>query len=149
MDLLPKWLIIVALTAWATSIRCLLDSTFIVKRIYNLMSISKISGLDARILAIWILLAGTIRFLCALQPQNTMLYGCTLFTFVLALAHFTSECFIYHTASIYEPGIYMPLIISSASIVWMLCTWQYYTKFYYEATQVTLSAHHSALSKRD
>jgi hypothetical protein len=132
MNLLPKWLIIVALMAWTTT-----------------MQISATSSLDARLLSLWILLAGIIRFLCALQPYNMMLYGCTFLTFTLAAFHFTSECFIYHTANIYEPGVYMPLIISTVSIIWMLCTWRYYSQSSYQMGQMALHTHPSVYSKYD
>lgn len=43
---------------------------------------------------------------------SNSLYYITLFTFVVALAHFLSEVFIYHTAAL-TMGIMAPLMVAS------------------------------------
>ncbi|NP_001232152.1 ergosterol biosynthetic protein 28 homolog precursor [Taeniopygia guttata] len=54
----------------------------------------------------------------------TSLYHITLFTFFLALAHFLSEVFIYHTAAL-TIGVMAPLMVASFSIMGMLIGLQY------------------------
>uniref|UniRef100_A0A8B9BH73 Ergosterol biosynthesis 28 homolog n=2 Tax=Anser TaxID=8842 RepID=A0A8B9BH73_9AVES len=54
----------------------------------------------------------------------TSLYYITLFTFFMALAHFLSEVFIYHTAAL-TMGIMAPLMVASFSILGMLIGLQY------------------------
>jgi CHASE2 domain-containing sensor protein len=120
------WLVIVSIMSWLTSIRCFLDPLFPIKRMYTRIPISTSSGLNARFFALWVLLAGIIRFLCAIQPQNKALYACTLFTFIIAFFHFLSESLIYRTAYWYKSGIYSPLIISCASVIWMIYRWNHY-----------------------
>ncbi|XP_009472805.1 PREDICTED: probable ergosterol biosynthetic protein 28 [Nipponia nippon] len=54
----------------------------------------------------------------------TSLYYITLFTFFLALVHFLSEVFIYHTAAL-TIGVMAPLMVASFSILGMLIGLQY------------------------
>uniref|UniRef100_A0A8C4V3A0 Ergosterol biosynthesis 28 homolog n=1 Tax=Falco tinnunculus TaxID=100819 RepID=A0A8C4V3A0_FALTI len=55
---------------------------------------------------------------------SNSLYYITLFTFFLALVHFLSEVFIYHTAAL-TIGIMAPLMVASFSIMGMLIGLQY------------------------
>ncbi|KAM6070000.1 ergosterol biosynthetic protein 28 homolog isoform 1-T1 [Theristicus caerulescens] len=57
------------------------------------------------------------------QPRPR-LYYITLFTFFLALVHFLSEVFIYHTAAL-TIGVMAPLMVASFSILGMLIGLQY------------------------
>ncbi|MEE6528450.1 hypothetical protein FKM82_030759, partial [Ascaphus truei] len=52
------------------------------------------------------------------------LYHLTLWTFVLALGHFLSEVFVYHTAEM-TIGVMAPLMVASFSILGMLIGFQY------------------------
>nr|XP_030128941.3 ergosterol biosynthetic protein 28 homolog isoform X1 [Taeniopygia guttata] len=58
------------------------------------------------------------------SPLCCRLYHITLFTFFLALAHFLSEVFIYHTAAL-TIGVMAPLMVASFSIMGMLIGLQY------------------------
>uniref|UniRef100_A0A8D0FLH3 Ergosterol biosynthesis 28 homolog n=1 Tax=Strix occidentalis caurina TaxID=311401 RepID=A0A8D0FLH3_STROC len=55
---------------------------------------------------------------------SNSLYYITLFTFFLALVHFLSEVFIYHTAAL-TIGVMAPLMVASFSIMGMLIGLQY------------------------
>ncbi|XP_040528704.1 ergosterol biosynthetic protein 28 homolog isoform X1 [Gallus gallus] len=57
------------------------------------------------------------------QPRSR-LYYLTLFTFFMALVHFLSEVFIYHTAAL-TIGVMAPLMVASFSILGMLIGLQY------------------------
>uniref|UniRef100_A0A669Q7F9 Ergosterol biosynthesis 28 homolog n=1 Tax=Phasianus colchicus TaxID=9054 RepID=A0A669Q7F9_PHACC len=57
------------------------------------------------------------------QPRSC-LYYITLFTFFMALVHFLSEVFIYHTAAL-TIGVMAPLMVASFSILGMLIGLQY------------------------
>ncbi|XP_009584669.1 PREDICTED: probable ergosterol biosynthetic protein 28, partial [Fulmarus glacialis] len=64
------------------------------------------------------------RELLHLTRQGTNLYYITLFTFFLALVHFLSEVFIYHTTAL-TIGVMAPLMVASFSILGMLIGLQY------------------------
>ncbi|NXX86000.1 ERG28 protein, partial [Urocolius indicus] len=83
-----------------------------------------VNGLQARTFGIWTLLSSVIRCLCAIDIRNQTLYYITLFTFFLALVHFLSEVFIYHTAAL-TIGVMAPLMVASFSILGMLIGLQY------------------------
>ncbi|NXJ15136.1 ERG28 protein, partial [Odontophorus gujanensis] len=83
-----------------------------------------VNGLQARTFGIWTLLSSVIRCLCAIDIRNQTLYYITLFTFFMALGHFLSEVFIYHTAAL-TIGVMAPLMVASFSILGMLIGLQY------------------------
>ncbi|XP_029819992.1 probable ergosterol biosynthetic protein 28 [Manacus vitellinus] len=83
-----------------------------------------VNELQARTFGVWTLLSSVIRCLCAIDIRNRTLYHITLFTFFLALAHFLSEVFIYHTAAL-TIGVMAPLMVASFSIMGMLIGLQY------------------------
>jgi hypothetical protein len=47
-------------------------------------------------------------------------------TYVIALAHFTSEWLIFKSASLTSPGLISPLIVASTSFLWMAAKYSYY-----------------------
>ncbi|XP_010168414.1 probable ergosterol biosynthetic protein 28, partial [Antrostomus carolinensis] len=81
---------------------------------------------------------GAYDFQCTIEPAASFsshllprellhlasLYYITLFTFFLALVHFLSEVFIYHTAAL-TIGVMAPLMVASFSILGMLIGLQY------------------------
>ncbi|XP_009885346.1 PREDICTED: probable ergosterol biosynthetic protein 28 [Charadrius vociferus] len=87
-------------------------------------SAGHLNGLQARTFGVWTLLSSVIRCLCAIDIRNRTLYYITLFTFFLALVHFLSEVFIYHTAAL-TIGVMAPLMVASFSILGMLIGLQY------------------------
>ncbi|KAG9481696.1 hypothetical protein GDO78_010762, partial [Eleutherodactylus coqui] len=83
-----------------------------------------VNGLQARTFGIWTLLSSVIRCSCAIDIQNKTLYHITLWTFIMALLHFLSEVWVYHTAQM-TIGILAPLMVASFSILGMLIGYQY------------------------
>ncbi|CAL1535693.1 unnamed protein product [Lymnaea stagnalis] len=119
VNFLRIWLAFVAIMAFGNTFHCFMNSTYLYDRLYT-VSERNVSGLAARLFGIWTLLSGIVRLLCGLFIYNRTLYIITLLSFVLALGHFTSEVFIYNTASLTTAGIIAPLIVSSLSITLMI-----------------------------
>ncbi|XP_032043901.1 probable ergosterol biosynthetic protein 28 [Aythya fuligula] len=120
---LRSWLLMVSVIAAGNALQCFRDHSFVSEKLYT-TSPGLVNGLQARTFGVWTLLSSVVRCLCALDIRNQTLYYITLFTFVVALAHFLSEVFIYHTAAL-TMGIMAPLMVASFSILGMLIGLQY------------------------
>ncbi|XP_035395656.1 ergosterol biosynthetic protein 28 homolog isoform X2 [Cygnus olor] len=120
---LRSWLLMVSVIAAGNTLQCFRDYSFVSEKLYT-ASPGLVNGLQARTFGIWTLLSSVVRCLCALDIRNQTLYYITLFTFFVALAHFLSEVFIYHTAAL-TMGIMAPLMVASFSILGMLIGLQY------------------------
>ncbi|XP_013401314.1 probable ergosterol biosynthetic protein 28, partial [Lingula anatina] len=91
---LRSWIGFVGLMAIGNTIQCFWDHQFLASRLYN-GAPSSVNGLAARLFGVWTLLAGILRIWCAIFTYNRPLYDLTLFSFVLAFLHFSSEVFIF------------------------------------------------------
>uniref|UniRef100_A0A8C3QTI3 Ergosterol biosynthesis 28 homolog n=1 Tax=Cyanoderma ruficeps TaxID=181631 RepID=A0A8C3QTI3_9PASS len=123
LNVLRSWLVMVSVIAAGNTLQSFRDHGFLSEKLYT-ASPGLVNGLQARTFGVWTLLSSVIRCLCAIDIRNKTLYHLTLFTFFLALAHFLSEVFIYHTAAL-TIGIMAPLMVASFSIMGMLIGLQY------------------------
>ncbi|XP_059161798.1 ergosterol biosynthetic protein 28 homolog isoform X1 [Physella acuta] len=131
VNFLRIWIAFVAVMAFGNTFQCFISSSYTYERLYtvsqnNDLAVStafnttqKVSDLTARLFGTWTLLSGITRLMCALFIYNKVLYHITIMSFVLALCHFSSEVFIYKTATL-TAGIIAPLIVSSVSILLMV-----------------------------
>ncbi|KAI8787737.1 ergosterol biosynthetic protein 28 [Biomphalaria glabrata] len=123
INILRIWLALVAVMAFGNTIQCFISSNYLFERLYTINE-KNVSGLAARLFGVWTLMSGVVRILCAFFIYNKTLYFSTLVSFIIALAHFTSEVFIFNTAAL-TIGIIAPLIVSSLSILMMLFGFRY------------------------
>jgi len=80
--------------------------------------------LPARIFGIWTLLACILRTYAAFALHKPDIYAITLSTYILALGHFSSECFIYGTTDL--KAIAPMLLFSTSTTAWMIVQWGQY-----------------------
>lgn len=123
LNVLRSWLVMVSVIAAGNTLQSFRDHSFLSEKLYT-GSPGLVNGLQARTFGIWTLLSSVIRCLCAIDIRNQTLYYLTLFTFFMALVHFLSEVFIYHTAAL-TIGVMAPLMVASFSILGMLIGLQY------------------------
>uniref|UniRef100_A0A8B9MII3 Ergosterol biosynthesis 28 homolog n=1 Tax=Accipiter nisus TaxID=211598 RepID=A0A8B9MII3_9AVES len=138
LNVLRSWLVMVSVIAAGNTLQSFRDHSFLSEKLYT-ASPGLVNGLQARTFGVWTLLSSVIRCLCAIDIRNrtpdnardfqciiehSFLYYITLFTFFLALVHFLSEVFIYHTAAL-TIGVMAPLMVASFSILGMLIGLQY------------------------
>mmetsp|Transcript_9217 Transcript_9217/g.24333 ORF Transcript_9217/g.24333 Transcript_9217/m.24333 type:complete len:102 (+) Transcript_9217:117-422(+) len=64
----------------------------------------------------WLLLSTMVRVLFALEPYNGGLFVAVLWTYCVALYHFSLEIFVHRTVPL-QPAGQMPLTVASGSIV--------------------------------
>ncbi|CAI9567246.1 unnamed protein product [Staurois parvus] len=123
LAVLRSWLMMVSIIAAGNTLQSFRDHSFLSDKLYTGRP-SQVNGLQARTFGIWTLLSSVIRCACAIDIRNKTLYHLTLWTFILALGHFTSEVWIYHTAHM-TIGVMAPLMVASFSILGMLIGFQY------------------------
>ncbi|XP_063804350.1 ergosterol biosynthetic protein 28 homolog [Pseudophryne corroboree] len=123
LAVLRSWLMMVSIIAAGNTLQSFRDHSFLSDKLYTGRP-SQVNGLQARTFGIWTLLSSLIRCACAIDIQNKTLYHITLCTFIMALAHFVSEVWIYHTA-LMTIGVMAPLMVASFSILGMLIGYQY------------------------
>ncbi|XP_075470816.1 ergosterol biosynthetic protein 28 homolog [Ascaphus truei] len=123
LAVLRSWLMMVSIIAAGNTLQSFRDHSFLSDKLYTGRP-GQVNGLQARTFGVWTLLSSVIRCACAIDIRNKTLYHLTLWTFVLALGHFLSEVFVYHTAEM-TIGVMAPLMVASFSILGMLIGFQY------------------------
>jgi hypothetical protein len=69
-----------------------------------------VNDLYGRLFATWTLLTCGLCLICARHPTNPAIYGATLLSFVVALAHFTTELLVFRTMSL--KGAASPMVVA-------------------------------------
>lgn len=88
-------------------------------------SAAQLTDLSARLFGTWTLLATVVRTYAAYGISNPDLYTIAFWTYVIALAHYSSEWLVYRTVSM-RKGLAVPFAVASTSTFWMWAQWSYY-----------------------
>ncbi|KAF8606641.1 Erg28-like protein [Ceratobasidium sp. AG-I] len=123
VGLLPKWQLLVSSLAVFNTIQNFLTLS-LTKRIYSKQP-HNVTPLQSRTFGIWTLTSAILRFYCAYHVNEKVVYDLTMWTYVLAFAHFSSELLIFRTAGI-GPGLLSPVIVSTTSFAWMWSQYDFY-----------------------
>ncbi|KAG9105003.1 ergosterol biosynthesis protein [Ceratobasidium sp. 370] len=123
VGLLPKWQLVVSSMAVFNTIQNFLTLS-LTKRIYSKQP-HNVTPLQSRTFGIWTLTAAILRFYCAYHINNKAVYELTMWTYVLAFAHFTSEFLIFRTAGL-GAGVLSPFVVSTLSFTWMWKQYDFY-----------------------
>ncbi|MCJ1370704.1 ergosterol biosynthesis protein [Loxospora ochrophaea] len=123
--LLPKWLLLVSIISVGNSIQAYSTLSY-TRRVYSGPK-SGVTSLSSRTFGTWSLVSSIIRFYAAYNVSDSLIYQLTLWTYVIGIAHFTSEWLIFNSASMGK-GLASPLIVASASLAWMLTQWGWYVR---------------------
>ncbi|KZT41246.1 Erg28-like protein, partial [Sistotremastrum suecicum HHB10207 ss-3] len=121
--LLPKWQLFVAATALGNTIQTFLTLSA-TRKVYN-NNPGLVTPLSSRSFGVWTLTSAIVRFYCAYHITEKTIYDITMWTYVLALGHFTSELLIYRTAKLPGPVI-GPFIVATLSLTWMFLQYDHY-----------------------
>ncbi|QRV89738.1 hypothetical protein RhiJN_17756 [Ceratobasidium sp. AG-Ba] len=123
VGLLPKWQLIVSSMAVFNTIQNFVTLS-LTKRIYSKQP-QNVNPLQSRTFGIWTLTAAILRFYCAYNVNNKAIYELTMWSYVLAFSHFTSELLIFRTAGL-GPGVLSPFVVSTLSFTWMWNQYDFY-----------------------
>jgi hypothetical protein len=124
--LLPKWLLLVSSLAVFNTLQNF-TTLKLTRRIYNNVPAASVTPLQARTFAVWTLTSAVVRGYAAYYVHDKHIYDMTLFTFLIAFGHFTSELLIFRTATI-NVGVLSPCIVATSSLVWMFSQYDYYVQ---------------------
>ncbi|TIB71575.1 Erg28-like protein [Wallemia mellicola] len=129
--LLPKWMLFVSALAIFNSIQnCL--TTSLTARIYNHKP-QLVNPLQARTFGVWTFTSAIVRFYAAHNINNkththqVSVYDIAIWTYAIVIAHYISELLYYRTSKL-SAGIISPLIVGTASFVWMITQYDFYVK---------------------
>lgn len=112
-------LFVIGIMAFYNSLQCFIPSWTVSKRIYS-KSQNQVTPLASRLMGTWTLTSSIIRIYASYHINESAAYDLALASFGIAFASFMSEVFVYKTASVYSPGVWPALLVSSSHIIWMV-----------------------------
>lgn len=89
--------------------------------------ISPVTPLSARTFGTWTFLVGVVRVYAAYHIDEEPWYQLAIWTYLVALAHFMSEAFVYETARPQGPWL-APTSVAVVSLVWLITQYGSYVK---------------------
>jgi len=136
LGMLPRWLLFVAGLAVYNSAQSFSSSLNLVgSRIYTLTEGTHlrcetnevVSGLASRLMGTWTFTSAVIRAYTAYNINNRALYDVCIWSYVIAWSSFAAEVLVYKTAKLASPGVFLPFLVSSGSLYWMITQRDLYT----------------------
>eukprot|EP01025_Chloroclados_australasicus_P001200 TRINITY_DN10347_c1_g1_i1.p3 TRINITY_DN10347_c1_g1~~TRINITY_DN10347_c1_g1_i1.p3 ORF type:complete len:140 (-),score=1.99 TRINITY_DN10347_c1_g1_i1:348-767(-) len=121
--LLCGWLVLVAMLRLLSVYLGYFEYQYLEDRLFTLAK-GQVTPLYGRTFATWTLVTCCLCLMCSANIHNAAIYGATVFSFIAALIHFTTEFFLYETMSV--KGVLSPGIIAGVSVVWMIIGWSKY-----------------------
>ncbi|THV03212.1 Erg28-like protein, partial [Dendrothele bispora CBS 962.96] len=120
---LPYWQLFVATTALFNSIQNFLTLK-LTQRLYS-RTPQAVTPLQARTFAVWTLTSAVVRAYAAYHIHEKSVYDITMFTYLIAFGHFSSEFFIFRSTKLNGPVI-SPFVVSVGSMIWMFTQYDHY-----------------------
>ena len=121
---LPSWLLFVGAVSLFNSAQNY-TTLSLTRRVYSAQP-AQTTPLSARTFGTWTAITSIVRLYAAYHITNPQVYQLALYTYVVALAHFTAEWLIFKTAR-FGPGLVAPLVVATTSLLWMVKQWEFYT----------------------
>jgi hypothetical protein len=87
----------------------------------------QVTPLTARCFGTWTLLTAIVRCYAAYHLHLAPVYNIAIWTYVVALGHFTSEMFIFKTMGLGVPQMF-PLTLATVAITWMTLARDFYVQ---------------------
>ncbi|ODV93202.1 hypothetical protein PACTADRAFT_51819 [Pachysolen tannophilus NRRL Y-2460] len=125
--LLPKWILFISVVSIFNSIQSYIGGLSMTRRVYENRP-QEVTPLSARTFGTWTLFSAIIRCYGAYHLTDENVFNITLYSFLIAIAHFSLEWLIYGTCK-FGKGLLGPLVVSTSSIAWMTLQRDYYTSF--------------------
>ncbi|KAI8993212.1 Erg28 like protein-domain-containing protein [Pilobolus umbonatus] len=123
---LPRWLLFTSALGIFNSIQNFCTDT-LTKRVYAGKP-QEVTPLSGRLFATWTWSVSMIRIYAAFHLQHRFMYNLGIWTYVIALTHYTSELFIFRGCKFNGPFL-SPLFVAVTSLIWLTQVKEDYIKF--------------------
>lgn len=115
---LPRFILLSSGFSVFNTVQCLLMPLGLTRRIYSQQP-QQVTQLTSHVFAAWTLLSAVLRYQCAYNMSNGVVYDLTFWSYVIAAAHFVSEIVVFK--SIKFPGpVISTFCVAITSIFWMI-----------------------------
>ncbi|TVY47959.1 Ergosterol biosynthetic protein [Lachnellula occidentalis] len=137
--LLPKWLLFVSVISVGNSIQAYLTTAYSAQvylgpvnsskpaTAYDSAPNSPVTPLSSRTFGTWTLIQSLVRLYAAYYIDVAPIYQLAFLTYLVAWGHFVSEWQVFGTARLGK-GLIGPLVVATASLVWMFMQWGFYVQ---------------------
>ncbi|KAI8384679.1 Erg28 like protein-domain-containing protein [Radiomyces spectabilis] len=124
--ILPRWMLFTSALGIFNTIQNYCTSS-LTKQVYGNKP-EQISALSGRLFATWTWSVSMIRIYAAFHLQHRFMYNLGIWTYVIALTHFTSEWLVFRTCRV-NKGFMSPMIVAVCSLIYLVRVKEDYVKF--------------------
>ncbi|OJJ46782.1 hypothetical protein ASPZODRAFT_132936 [Penicilliopsis zonata CBS 506.65] len=118
--ILPKWLFFVSVVSAASTLSAYANPSYVAE-LYNgrtSQGESYTNAFSGRVFGTWNLVSCVVRMYAAYNIAEPVVYDLAMWTFGIALLHFTGEWLIFGTAQL-KGRFVSPMIVASSCLLWM------------------------------
>ncbi|KAI8335832.1 Erg28 like protein-domain-containing protein [Chlamydoabsidia padenii] len=123
---LPKWLLFTSALGIFNTIQNLCTDS-LTKRVYAGKP-EQVTPLSARLFATWTWSVSMIRIYAAFHLQHRFMYELGIWTYVIALTHYTGELIVFKGCKFNGPFM-SPLCVAVTSLIWLTQVKDQYVKY--------------------
>ncbi|KAL8741062.1 MAG: hypothetical protein Q9190_006291 [Brigantiaea leucoxantha] len=123
--LLPYWQLLLSTLAIFNTVIVYISKDNALRTYTGPHARHQVTDLTSRLFGTWNALAGVVRLLAAYNIDDRAVYMLSLATYVIALAHFSTEWWIFGTTQA-GPGMWRILPFPVITITWMILQWDFY-----------------------
>ncbi|KAJ2449480.1 ergosterol biosynthesis protein [Coemansia sp. RSA 2336] len=115
---LPKFIWLSAAFSVFNTVQCMVQPLGMTRRIYSQQP-QQVTPLTSHLFATWTALSAVLRYKCAFNMDNALLYDITFWSYVIAGTHFMSEILLFKTVKVPGP-VLSTFVVAITSILWMI-----------------------------
>ncbi|KAJ1667426.1 ergosterol biosynthesis protein [Coemansia sp. RSA 1813] len=115
---LPKFIWLSAVFSVFNTVQCMVSPLGMTRKIYSHQP-HQVTPLTSHVFAAWTALSAILRYKCAFNMADPLIYDLTFWSYVIAGTHFTSEIIAFKTVRFPGPVI-STFCVALTSIIWMV-----------------------------
>ncbi|KAJ2401316.1 ergosterol biosynthesis protein [Coemansia sp. RSA 2559] len=115
---LPKFIWLSAVFSVFNTVQCMFSPLGMTRKIYSQQP-HQVTPLTSHVFAAWTALSAILRYKCAFNMGNALIYDLTFWSYVIAGIHFTSETIAFKTVRFPGPVV-STFCVAFTSIIWMI-----------------------------